>query len=143
MIAEALHALIVADAGVIAAIAEYEFTTGSPTPAVFTTDRFPNDVEYPAIRINEFGGDDDFGTRGKKGGEPLARIRIFEQKERDTSVIRKIAWDVWRLVSRAELVDPDGIYDIFRVQVEPPQQIPDEDDFPGWLLTVSSLFIEK
>lgn len=141
MIAFAIRDIIVADSGVTDQLAKYEFDTGVETPAVFTFDQedgvIPEDSELPAVIIHEVGGV-NFGTRGAKGFNTTARVRVYGNRDRGS--VLKIAHDLFFLLDRAALVS-SGL-DIYGVFAEPPQILDDPDGFPGYLVNVSAFVSE-
>jgi hypothetical protein len=140
MIADSLRDLILTDAGVTDALATWEFSTGTPSPAVFTTEIIPEDCEHPAVIVNEFGGV-PVGTRSQAGAETLARIRVYGDKDGSPGhlpVIREVAWNIWKLVNRADLnpyTEGRG-YNAVLCSADPPRLMADPDGFPGFEISV-------
>ena len=142
MIAEGIRDLLVADAEVVAALSTYEFTSAAPTAAVFTTDVIPEDAELPAVIINEFGGP-AFGTLAREGGDVLARVRVYSDKDRETSVLRTLAWRIRKVLNRSVLTPSDGAYLACRVIADVPALAPDVDGFPGYMIDVRAIVLER
>ncbi|KKL72174.1 hypothetical protein LCGC14_2087510, partial [marine sediment metagenome] len=119
----------------------YEFTSGVTSPAIFTTDVIPENAELPAIIINEFGGP-AWGSRGREGGDVLIRVRVYDDKNRETSTTRRIAWAVRKSLNRARLNMTNG-YDAHRVIADVPALAPDVDGFPGYMIDVRAIVLEE
>ncbi len=137
MISEVLRDVLVADAAIAAALGTYEFTTGLSEPAIFTTERIPDNCMNSAIIIDDLGGT-PWGDRCKRGGECSARIRVYGDKSWELDVTRALAWDVNRAIDRAAL---DGYlasygYAAALCQANPPAFLPDPDGFPGFMVDV-------
>ena len=141
MIAEGIHALIIADSAVCADLTTYQFGTGAETPAVFTTDVIPEDAALPAVIINECGGP-AWGTRGRKGADVLTRVRVYGNKTRDTSALRDLAWRIWRLINRSVITPSDADFVSCRTIADPPLLVPDPDGFPGYSIDVRAIVLE-
>jgi len=142
MIAEGLYGLIFADAGIVAQLATYEFTTGTPIAAIFTIDPIPEDADLPAILIRETGGITGGGSRGQAGVNPTADVIIWFDKDQDEVAMRTLAWDVFELINRSELV-LTGSFDDCGTDAFPPQRITDNDGFKGYLVLSTSQILEK
>ena len=140
MIAEALRNLIIASPSIVSSLATYEFTTGVPTPAVFTTDVIPDDAGYPSVIINE-GGGTLFGTRAQKGASQGVNIRIYGDKNRNTTVLRALAWSIWSLVHRSSLTIT-GFTPAITI-ADPPSALSDPDNFPGYIISVRTTVLEN
>jgi len=143
MIAKAIRDIIVADAGVTAQLAEFEFATDVLKPAVFTYDTFegkiPDDCPLPAAIIDEIGGI-NFGTRGEKGVNTTARVRVYGNKDRGT-ILEPLMDDLFFLLDRATLVVANR--DVFGVFATPPSSLSDPDGFPGYFIEVSAFVHEQ
>ena len=138
MISDVLRDVLASNAGIVAALATYEFTTGAPEVAIFTTERIPDDVNrFPVILIVDLSGT-PWGTRCKRGAEAFARVMVYGDKNWTLDVIRDIAWDVNRAIDRVALdsrLAPYG-YSAALCQADPPGYLTDPDGFPGYAIDV-------
>ena len=137
---EAIRDLLVADSVLRARIETYEFTSGTSTPSVFTTDVMPKDARLPAIIVARAGGA-DFGTRGWEGSDTLIDVRLYGDRERNTADLRRTAEIMRKLLNRAKLTLTDG-QRAFRCIADPPVAAPDPDGFPGYLVAVRVLLLD-
>ena len=139
MIAEAIQARLLTRAGVIAALATHEFTTGVPTPAIFTIEPVGEDVEYPAIVIQEAGGP-RWGSFESSGGFFEADVEVRDQRDdRSTKSLRDLAQLVWEALDLANLVVP-GYHDV-GTYADMPQEQKDDDGFPVFLIPTRTRLI--
>ena len=138
MFAECVRDMIVNDAAAIANLATYEFTTGSPEPAVFTNDRVPSDGQRPAVEVEESGGD-HWGTRNRPGLDAVVQVRVMGDKDFSQKALREIAIAVYDALHRGDIdTYSDGRgYEGIYCFAEPPSFIEDEDEFPGYLIALS------
>jgi len=141
MIAEAIEAMIVADVGITAQLATYDFGGLAVEPAVFTIDPIPHDSALPAIVITEQGGA-RWGTIDPRRGTQFAvgHVRVFDNKGRSRVLVRGIAQALWELLDLANLVVAG--YNDVGTYADPPQDLPDSDGFPGSLVIVSVRLLE-
>ncbi len=128
MIAEAIQARLLTRAGIIAALATHEFTTGVPAPAIFTIEPVGEDVEYPAIVITEEGGP-RWGSFESSGGFFEADVEVRDQRnDRSHKSLRDLAQLVWEALDLANLTVPG--YDDVGTYADMPREDVDDDGFP-------------
>lgn len=142
MIKRAIEKVLVNDSGITAQLATYEFTTGTPAPAIFTSEVIPEDASFPAIIITLISGN-PFGTRDSRGAETEVDVRLFDDRDRSDKAVRDLAQDVWRALDRVTLDLNDDGYEDWGTQADPPVFLDDPDGFPGYLVRVSSRYKEK
>lgn len=137
MIADVLYDILSNDVTVTADLSTYEFTTGSPEPAIFTTERVPDDADYPVVIIDDLPGA-DWGTRGQTGGETFSRVRVYGNRNWSLPRLRATAWNIRRALNRHPL-DPHlasfGYAGAFCI-ADPPGTLNDPDDYPGFVVNV-------
>ena len=136
MIAKAIYEKLNASIGVTVNLSTYEFTTGVFSPAIFTNYKFLDDSARPAIMIDEVGAVQG-GTRGQKGGDDEAEIRILGNKNTSDQVLNNIARAVWDTLDRAEL--SVEAFDSLGVYAEFPRRIVDGDGFPGYAVSLRAI----
>jgi len=119
-------------------LGSYDFGDGAEA-AIFTVDPLPSDQCLPAIQILESGGV-RFGTRARKGAQQYADVTVYGPKHRSAATLRDIAFEVWKLLERAnlELRDACAVLCI----ADPPARFTDPDGFPGFRIAVSVTFLE-
>ncbi len=137
MLTFALQTKLAADSVVTDQLATFVFGTGEAAkPAIFIFDndrgRIPETCDLPAIIIDAL-GDGNFSTRGADGSRQIARIRIYGPRKRTT--ILALAWDVWHSVTKKTLTPPSG-WEVIANLADAPQQLPDPDGFPGYVVSV-------
>lgn len=132
MIAEALRAVILADAEISGALASYNFGAG-PEPAVFTIDPIPRDSALPAVIIREVSGV-PFETRAQEGAEQDVDVMLWGNKQRSVIALKLLAWDLYYLIHRCNPAITGhreiGVY------ASPPQGVTDDEGFPGFRVPV-------
>lgn len=143
MISSALRDALAADAALVADLATYEFTDGSPEAAIFTTERIPDDCGYPAVIIDDIGGT-PWGCRGNRGGEAFARARVYGDKNWNLERVRSTAWKVQRALDRVALDGYLSGYDYAGALciADPPAFLADPDGFPGFVVNVRTMVLE-
>jgi len=132
MIAEAIHARIIEDATITAALATWDFGDGA-APAVFTSDPIPVGCGHPAILITEVGGD-NWDTFKHRGGNFQADVKIYGDKTFSRKVLRNLAELLWVRLHLANLTITG--YDDWGTYCNMPAELTDPDGFPGFLLAV-------
>lgn len=132
MIAEAIHAHLIADGTITAALATWDFGDGA-APAVFTTDPIPAGCGLPAIVITETGGD-NWDTFNHWGGNCHADVRVYGNKTFSREALRDVAQLIWRRMHLANLTVVG--YGDWGTYCNMPAELTDPDGFPGFLLAV-------
>lgn len=141
MIKEAIRNRLLGDAAIIAAVGEFEFSTGSLDPAIFTTQAVPKDCESVSIIISEASGD-RFGCRGNRGGDSHARVRVYGDRVMSDKDLWDLAYMVWRRLDRCTLTYTG--YENVGVMADPPVELGDDPDgFPGWMIDVRCILMEN
>ena len=143
MIAEALRGVLQAAPGITDKLGTWEFSSGVPKPAIFTSRIIPEGCDYPAVLITEVGGM-PWGTRGSKGSDTSFQIVVWDNKDEDESLVRDLAWAIWTLFTRRDLtpqLEPYGYVGI-RCLLDAPVFHTDEHGFPGYLLTGRVIVLE-
>ena len=143
MIAEGIYTKISSDSGITDRLASYNFTTGVSSPAIFTIDVIPEDSGYPAIIIDEDGGISE-GSFGFKGANTYCTVRLYDDKDRTSLVVKDIAWDLYKLLDRSEITFPagSGFYSAW-VIASPPRKLSDIDGFPGYAIDLTINIFEE
>jgi hypothetical protein len=128
----ALRDLLIADtAGVVAALSTYEFTTGTATPAVFTSKTLPDDVDFPAIWINERVSQ-PWDTRDADGANLQIDVQILGEKSGSDKALENLAWRVREILSNASPA-LNG-YTCHGCLASPPQVTTADDDYPSYVV---------
>ena len=139
MIAEAIQARLLTRANIISELATFEFTTGSPAPAIFTIEPIGEIAAYPAIVITEVGGP-RWGSFESSGGFLEADVEVRDHREeRSTKALRDLAQLVWEALELANLTIP-GYHDV-GTYADMPQEQEDDDGFPVFLIPVRTRLI--
>ena len=135
---------VISNSSMASSLAMYEFTSGSPEPAVFTTEVIPKGCQRPAILIEDSGGT-NWGTRAREGMDAQLVVRIFGDKDRSMDVLRAIAIDLWEALNRADLdVHTSGRgYEGVVCLANAPQSIVDEEGFPGFAIIVRAIVLKR
>ena len=105
MLPEAIHALLVAEADVVAGIATYDFGDVAEQPAVFTMESgVPEDAAYPCIYVQQVSAA-DFGCRDKRGGDVALDVTLYGPRDRSVTeaALEDTARAVWSALHRATL----------------------------------------
>lgn len=118
-------------------LATFKFETAGPDrPAIFTFDddrgRIPETCALPAIIIDAIGAE-NFSTRGSPGARQIARIRVYGERKRKS--ILRLAWDIWSSVTQKDLLAESG-FEIVANLCDSPQQLPDPEGYPGYVIAV-------
>jgi len=140
MIAPSIYTLISNITQITDKLSTYQFTSGTDSPAIFTSYEMYDDSARAAIIITEDSGD-NAGTRGQKGGEQGAEIRILGNKQTSDQLLRDIATLVWENLDRSALLisgfDSKGVY------ADLPIRVFDLDGFPGYSIAVRVLLLKS
>ena len=140
MIAGAIYEVLNADTNVTDLLSDYEFTTGNPEPAIFTSFKIFEDAMRPAILIIEDEGTSG-GVRGQRGGDQSAEIRIFGNRDASDLILRDLATAVWRSIDRSTLAvsgfDSNGVY------ADIPRRIEDGEGFPVYVVDIRVILYES
>jgi len=137
VIPEVLRDILNSDATVTVDLGVYEFTTGLPEPSIFTTERVPDNADYPVIIIDDLPGV-DWGTRGQTGGEAFCRVRVYGNRNWNLARLRATAWKIKRSLNRHSLdahLASFGYVGALCI-ADPPGKLNDPDDYPGFILNV-------
>jgi len=137
VISDVLRDILNSDSMVTDDLATFEFATGLPEPAIFTTERVPDTADYPVIIIDELPGA-NWGTRGQTGGECFCRVRVYGNRNWNMARLRATAWKVKRSLDRHSLdahLEEFGYVGALCI-ADPPGRLNDPDDYPGFVLNV-------
>ena len=137
VISDVLRDVLNADATVTAEIGTFEFSTGFTEPAIFTTERPPDIVDYPIVIIDDLPGA-NWGTRGSTGGEAFCRVFVYGNRNWNLANLRNTAWIVKRSLDRAALDTHLSSYGYAGALciADPPGRLDDPDGFPGFVVNV-------
>ena len=114
-----------------------KLATYNGKPAIYTGG-LPDDAKYPAILIEEIGGE-PWGCRSRRGSEMTLEIKVFDSKEFTRKEISDLARMIWDQVDRSDL-DPyitnEG-YENWGCTAHLPTFHDDGLNFPGYLIRVN------
>ena len=107
---------------------------------MFTARKLPDDINYPAILINQ-PTSGTWGTKGDKGGEIGIDVMVYDDKDQSDLAIHDIAVAIWELLDRSSPdASADG-YSIVGPWATPPVQIVDPDGYPGYRVSLRMLVL--
>jgi len=137
MIGVAIWDALKDDAGIVAALAEYE-----NAPAIFTGP-VPEQVPCPFIKINESGGQ-NAGCRANKGGIAIISVQVFDDKDLTQKPLRDLADAIQVLLDRhaLPLLDTKGFWNQGCI-ADLPQATNEGAGFPGYTIRVSVRHMKK
>lgn len=141
MIKAAIQAKIWSAPNLANKFARWDFGDGALRPAVFVRDPAPLEAKNPVGVIQQLGGVSNFETRGQRGFEALCTLRIWGDRTGSERALDAMAWDAWALFHRAQL-SLDG-YEYGYVEASVPEDITDNDGFPGRLLNLNVKAMEQ
>jgi len=144
MLVESLRDVIVNDAVAAPLLATCEFTSGSPEPAVFTTERIPEGCDRPAVWIGEAGGT-HWGTRARMGMDARLQVRLLGHRDWQMRDLRSVATALWEAINRADIdayTTPRG-YEGVLCLADPPQSVVDDEGFPGFVIVVRVVALKR
>lgn len=142
MIAAALRTVLLGKVPITSMLATYEFTTGSPTPAIFVMDDFPENAENPSILLEEM-GTDHWGCRDRRGGKSNIDVYVRVNKGRSVADLDALALAVWEALNRCDISSSLVNYEDWGVVADPPAKSPDSEEFPGRLIQVRASYLES
>jgi len=144
MLVESLRDVIVNDAAASALLATYEFSSGAPEPAVFTTERIPEGVGRPAVWIGNAGGT-HWGTRAREGMDARLQVRLLGHRDWQMHDLRAAATALWEAVNRADIdaYTSGRGYEGVLCLADPPQDVVDDAGFPGFVIIVRVVALKR
>ena len=134
MIKKALRDLLVSDSSITDDLAEYEFTSGVLTPAIFTGRKIPDNANYPVIFITLDGGPSDFSTRTQQGADVGVSLTVFDDKDQSDVELFTLAEKVWKKIHQKSIADLLPTYEDWGMRADFPSNISDKDTFPGYVI---------
>jgi len=140
---EALHSLIVAQPW-MPRLSKYDFGNGEEEPAVFTVDPPPPDAQEPLIIISQSGGDeeDSVSTRSDISAVYQYTMRVYDKKSESEKGLRAIVNRLYHLFFNGDGRKPSSYSGVDgkvveKVTVSVPSSAPDNEGFPGYIMTVT------
>ena len=133
MIVEAIRDLILATPLVAGRLDDYDFGDGVMRASVHTR-KAPNDAPGRLITIMQSAGE-PIGNRRQHGAAFDVDVNVYGDKILSDAELRTIAMSLWETFNRGTLTISDWNFRGMMAQM--PEQIEDEDGFPGYNVSVS------
>jgi len=134
---EAITKYLLTVSEITSALSTYEFTSGSPAPAIFGTDVVPKDAGDPVIHVGKPVGGTNFETKSYEGGEIFLDVNMYNDKKSTQKTFDELANTVWLKLNRADLSSYISGWRVYNLVATPPQGFSDENGFPAYRIGVS------
>jgi len=111
-------------------LASYDFGTGD-SPAIFTTQVFPERTQYPAVIIRDVVSA-FFGVRANRGSEVFIDVDVYGDREHSDLELINAADAVWDALDRQEIT-VSGYHNCM-VLADSPVEVKDDEGFIGYVI---------
>ncbi len=117
----------------------YEFTDGSPVPAIFNG-KIPKDAENISILVTQLPGI-PWGYKAKRGSDTLLDIEVHGDNKQSEKNLRNIAELVWKRIHRGS---PTVVgYNVVGCWANYPGRLVFDGGFPGFTIQVRVVVVEE
>lgn len=138
MLTRALEELISTDPYVAAHAGRWDFGGGVARPAVFTTEPAPAACPNPVVIIIQTGGS-SYDTRGRLADTIVHTIKVWGDKSESDDALRALANRIRSIIHRCSLT-VEGATRHYAIST-PPGRVVDVDEFPGYIITITSILM--